>query len=315
MLKYLATSVFLGWSLGSNDAANVFGTAVSSKMVRFWTAAVLASIFVLVGAMLEGRAGIETLSRFSVTNLEAASVMSIAAAVTVTIMTTLKLPVSTSQAVVGSIIGVNLMAGRVTVEGLGKIVLCWVGTPIGGGVISVILYLLLAKIVNRLRPSFISFDIAMRIGLILAGCYGAYALGANNVANVTAVFVGPGMLTVEWAALIGGVSIALGILTYSRGVMGTVGSGIVKLDAFSALVVVLSEAITVHIYAMVGVPVSTSQAVVGAVIGIGLLKRAEAIRMRAIVGIFTGWLMTPVVGAILAALTFLVLHLKYVPAH
>jgi PiT family inorganic phosphate transporter len=311
MIVYLASAVYLGWSLGSNDAANIFGTAVSSKMLKFLTAAVFASAFVIIGAVVEGRAGIETLSTLAVSNLESAAISSLAAAVTVTIMTLLKLPVSTSQAVVGSIIGVGIMVGSPRFEGIGKIVACWVGTPVGACIISVVLYFMMAWIINRFRPSLVTFDFIMRFALIVTGCYGAYALGANNVANVTAVFVGPGMLTPDTAALLGGVSIALGILTFSKGVMKTVGRGIVKLDAFSALVVVLSEAVTVHIYAVIGVPVSTSQAVVGAVLGIGLLKRAEALRVRAVVGILTGWLMTPLVGCALAMLVYFLLHLRY----
>ena len=50
--------VFLGWSLGSNDAANVFGTAVASRMVRYRTAVVLICIFVIAGAVLQGGPGI-----------------------------------------------------------------------------------------------------------------------------------------------------------------------------------------------------------------------------------------------------------------
>lgn len=312
MFVYLASAVYLGWSLGANDAANIFGTAVSSKMLKFFTAAVLASIFVIVGAMLEGRAGIETLSSISAMNLEAAAVSSFAAAITVTIMTLLKLPVSTSQAVVGSIIGVGLMTNQTGFQGLGKILACWLGTPVGGCIFSIILYIMIGKIINRLRPSLITLDVALRVGLIVTGCYGAYALGANNVANVTAVFVGPGLLSPGLATVVGGVSIALGILTFSRGVMKTVGRSIVKLDAYSAFIVVLSEALTVHIYAIIGVPVSTSQAVVGAVLGIGLLKRAEALKMRAVVGIFSGWIMTPLLAAMLSALIYFILHLEYI---
>jgi len=152
----------------------------------------------------------------------------------------------------------------------------------------------------------------MRAGLIITGCYGAYALGANNVANVTAVFYGAGFLSLQAAALIGGVSIALGIVTFSKGVMQTVGKGIVKLDAFSALIVVLSNAITVHIYAIIGVPVSTSQAVVGAILGIGLLKRAEALKMRAILGVFSGWIATPIIAALVSMFIYFVINLKYV---
>jgi PiT family inorganic phosphate transporter len=227
-------------------------------------------------------------------------------------MTILRLPVSTSQAVVGSIIGVGVMQKHVALTGLDKIIICWIGTPIGGCIVSIILYVLLARAVNRLRLSWAGFDFMMRAGLIITGCYGAYALGANNVANVTAVFYGAGFLSVQAAALIGGVSIALGILTFSKGVMQTVGKGIVKLDAFSALIVVLSNAITVHIYAIIGVPVSTSQAVVGAVLGIGLLKRAEALRKRAILGVFSGWIATPFIAALVSMFIYFVTHLTYV---
>ena len=309
---YLISALYLGWSLGANDAANIFGTAVSSRMVKFITAGILASIFVILGSILEGRAGIETIGRLSAMDLGAAGISSLAAAIAVTIMTILKLPVSTSQAVVGSIIGVGVMQKHVALTGLNKIIICWIGTPIGGCIVSIILYVLLARAVNRLRLSWAGFDFMMRTGLIITGCYGAYALGANNVANVTAVFYGAGFLSLQAAVLIGGVSIALGIVTFSKGVMQTVGKGIVKLDAFSALIVVLSNAITVHIYAIIGVPVSTSQAVVGAVLGIGLLKRAEALKTRAIIGVFSGWIATPVIAALVSMFIYFVIHLKYV---
>ena len=58
---FLSGGVFLGWALGSNDAANVFGTAVASRIVRYSTAIVLAAVFVLIGAATEGRRGLETL--------------------------------------------------------------------------------------------------------------------------------------------------------------------------------------------------------------------------------------------------------------
>ena len=52
----LLGGVFLGWSLGANNASNVFGSAVASRMLKFWTAAILASVFVLLGALLQGQA-------------------------------------------------------------------------------------------------------------------------------------------------------------------------------------------------------------------------------------------------------------------
>ena len=257
---HLLGGVFLGWSLGANDGANIFGSAVASRMLRFWTAAVLASIFIVLGALLEGGPGIETLKGLTQLNVEQAVVCSLAAAVTVTLMTILGLPVSTSQAVVGAIFGMGFLNRQLYLAGLQKVVVCWLGTPLGGMVTAVILYRLLGRFYNRLNVNLFDSDKLIRLSLIGAGIYGAYALGANNVANVTAVFVESGQLKVFSAVLIGGLSIALGVLTFSKPVMKTVGREIVRLDAFSALIVVLAEAVTVHIYAFVGVPVSASQA-------------------------------------------------------
>lgn len=311
----LLGGIFLGWSLGANDAANVFGSAVSSRMLRFGTAAILAASFVLVGALLEGQSGIETLQGLTRFTYNQAIIASIAAACTVTLMTLLGLPVSTSQAVVGAILGVGFLNRQLNFTGLGKVVVCWVGTPVGGMVLGIIVYKLLAAIANRMNLNIFQSDILLRLCLIIAGSYGAFALGANNVANVTAVFVGAGMLSVSAAALIGGLSIGLGILTFSKKVMETVGQKLVRLDPFSALVVVLAQAVTVHIYALVGVPVSTSQAVIGAVLGVGIIKGVNTIQRRTLVHIFLAWFITPFVASTLALFLDFATHLRYIPSH
>ena len=299
MLPYLS-GAFLGWSLGANDSANTFGTAVSSRMVSYRLAVVLIAIFVIIGAWLQGAEGIETIRSLTTQTLSTASICSLAAALTVTLMTLLRLPVSTSQAVVGAIVGLGITQKQLNVSGLVKVVVCWLGTPIGAIIISVIVYHTLAFVIRRWRPSIFEYDPAMRAALIICGCYSAYSLGANNVANVSAVFVGENMLTIRQASLFGGISIALGALTFSKGVMLTVGKGVVKLDVFSSLCSVLALAITIHVYAVIGVPVSTSQGIIGAVLGIGFVKGLQTVKRKALIRIVAGWLATPVVACLLA---------------
>ncbi len=293
----LLTGGFLGWSLGANDAANVFGTAVSSRMVRWRTAAWLASIFIILGALLQGQSGMHTLSGLTSQTAQVAILTSLAAALTVTGMTLGGLPVSTSQAVVGAIIGAGLVQRELNTDGLGKVILCWIGTPLGGMLFSVLFYLLFRAIARRTRPSLFEMDSVLRVGLVVCGAYGAYALGANNVANVSSFLAAGTGMTPRMAVLAGGLTIALGVMTYSRKVMMTVGRGITPLDGFSALVVVLAQAVTVHIYAQIGVPVSSSQAVVGAVLGIGMVKGMHIIRGRVLVRVALGWLATPFIAA------------------
>jgi inorganic phosphate transporter, PiT family len=312
-LLHLLGGIYLGWSLGANDAANVFGTAVASKMVRFMTAALLCSFFALLGAVLEGQAGIETIGGLANQTVQSATFAAVGAAVSITIMTFLRIPSSTSQAVVGAIIGVGIFGGGLNLAGLPKVIACWIGTPIGALLIAMPMYRLLGWGLNALKLSMFTQDIHLRWALTAAGCYGAYALGANNVANVTGVYYAAGLVTPLGAALVGGISIAVGVITFSKRVMGTVGKSIVRLDAFSALVVVLAEAITVHIYAWIGVPVSTSQAVVGAVIGVGLVKQASAVQGSAVLRIFLGWLATPVIACGISVALYFLTHLRYVP--
>ncbi|MGD9085420.1 MAG: inorganic phosphate transporter, partial [Desulfobacterales bacterium] len=233
--------------------------------------------------------------------------------ITVSIMTLLGLPVSTSQAAVGAILGIGFLNQYLNINGLGKIVACWFGTPIGGMLIAIITYKILAALFNNIKIDLFRSDILLRISLIIVGSYAAYALGANNVANVTAVFVGAGKLTVFSATLIGGLSIAFGILTFSRGVMETVGKKLVRLDPFSALIVVLAEAITVHLYTFIGVPVSTSQAVIGAVLGVGLVKGINTVSRRTLMNIMIGWFLTPTIACSIAVAIFFIVHLRYVP--
>jgi PiT family inorganic phosphate transporter len=310
----ILSGILLGWGLGANDSANVFGTAVSSRMIRYSTAVILAAIFVILGAFLQGGEGMHTLSSLSEQDMNSAFVTSTAAAITVIIMTVLKLPISTSQAVVGAIIGGGVLAHKpIDTAALMKIVICWIATPLGGFFFAFIFYALFRRFFKLINADMVSTDGILRTGLILAGCYGAYALGANNVANVTGVYVGDGpdaLLTVNQAVLIGGISIAIGVVTYSKNVMLTVGKGIVPLDAFSALVTVVAHAVTVHIFAIVGVPVSTSQAIVGAVMGIGVIRNIEAINYHVVGKIFSGWLLTPVTAFVVALLLNLILHLE-----
>lgn len=309
----LSSAIYLGWSLGANDASNVFGSAVASRMLKFRTAAILASAFVVLGALLEGQAGIETLKGLTQFTLKQAMVSSVAAAVTVTIMTLLGLPVSTSQAVVGAILGIGFINRHLNIAGLGKVLVCWFGTPVGGAVIAIIAYKVLALLYNRIRIDLFESDILIRLSLVAAGSYGSYALGANNVANVTAVFVGAGYLNVPAAALVGGLSIGLGIFTFSRRVMETMGRRLVRLDPFSALIVVLAQAITVHIYTFIGVPVSTSQAVIGAILGVGVVKGISTVSTRTLANILIGWFFTPVIASFIAVVLFFAIHLRYMP--
>lgn len=327
-LFFLSSGLFLGWSLGANDAANIFGSAVGSKMVKFSVAVIIASIFVVLGAVLQGAGASHTLGKLgSVNAIGGAFTVALCAGVTVFWMTRLKLPVSTSQAIIGAIIGWNFYSGNPTdMTVLGKIVSTWVAGPIMGAVFAILLYLLLKFFLKRSKIHLIKLDAYLKYALLIIGGFGAFSLGANNVANVVGVFIPSvpdiqldfGLFVldgVQLLFLVGGISIAVGIVTYSKKVMMTVGNDLMKLSAEAALVIVLSHAMVLFIFsssslsnamqsiglpAIPLVPVSSSQAIVGAIMGIGLLKGGRGIKFNVLGRISVGWITTPIIAGVVS---------------
>lgn len=294
------SGVFLGWGLGSNDSANIFGTGVAANILKYRTAIILISGFVILGALLEGHKGMDTVGKMVNLSDTGAFIAALGAGLTVAVFSYLALPISTSQAIMGAILGIGLISGIPDFSSLYKVMICWVLTPIGAMVLSMILYPVIGKIFNSLQMDLRMRNIFVQWALIVAGCYGAYSLGCNNVANVTGVYVGSGMLTPFNAALIGSLSITGGVLTYSKKVMETVGKKIIEMDGFSAFISEFSAALTVHFFTQVGVPVSTSQAIVGAVVGVGIIKGTRAVKKRTLMEIGIGWVTTPLASGLVA---------------
>ena len=302
---FLLAGSFLGWGLGANDSANIFGTAVYTKVVSYRLAVILTSIFVVLGAIIDGDKGINKVSSFASLNgiedIHVAFMVMLAAAITVFFMTLLKLPVSTSQAVVGAILGHGILLSKGDLGVTSQFFGAWVLTPVGGMIFSLLLYGITVKWIEKRFVSFKYFENLIKGGYIIAGVFAAYSLGANNVANVFGVFmVDSTYLSLEYARLLGGLSIAFGVVTYSKPVMMTVGKGIVPLTSITGFLVIIASAITVYIYAQIGIPVSTSQAVVGAIIGIGLVKDYRLINVKMLTRIFGGWLLTPTIAGLVS---------------
>jgi len=301
MWKVLS-GVLLGWSLGANDSANIFGTGYATGLVKYRTAIWLTAVFLMIGAVLEGSKCMEVVGDLSSLTAIEAFYCALAAAITMTALTILAIPASCSQAIIGAVLGAGILSSTADFSKLYKIVACWVFTPICALFTAYLLHRILGFVINKTIISLTKRSLLYSAGIIVVGCYGAYTLGANNVANVTGIYVGSGVLSAEAAAVIGGLSIALGVLTYSRKVMETVGKGIVPLDPFSALVAVLAEALSLHLFTQIGVPVSSSQAIVGAVVGVGLVGDVQTVSLKMLSRISIGWIMTPVAGGVLAYL-------------
>ena len=332
VIFFLSSGLFLGWSLGANNAANFFGSAVATRMISFRTAAIVCSVFVILGAVISGAGAADTLGKLgSISTLPGAFVVALSAAISSLIMTRAGIPISTSQAIVGGIIGWNLYAHMATdQQALYKIAGTWIFSPVLTAVTAVFLFHIFRHIAEKSRIHLLSMDHYTRLALIIVGAFGSYSLGANNIGNVVGIFIASspfkdftifGFLhisAVQQLFFLGAVAIAVGVFTYSKRVMMTVGEGIFKLSPVTALVVVLSTSITLFLFASVGlrhfllshhlpafplVPVSSSQAIVGAVMGISIAKGGRNINFKKIGHIGLGWIITPILSAVIAYFT------------
>ena len=194
MWPLLSGGLLLGWSVGANVAANVFATAVASRMVRFTTAVTLCAIFVMIGGLVNGSEGMATLGDFgAIDALPDAFSVAVASALAIACMTGLGLPVSAAQTAIGALIGYRLTGyGRLHVSSgvaLRTIFFAWLSSPILAGLTAFVIYKALARLSRRAPMPLFLLDEWLRLALLAVGCYGAWAFGGNNIANVVGFYM------------------------------------------------------------------------------------------------------------------------------
>ncbi|MBE0402444.1 Probable low-affinity inorganic phosphate transporter [Halomonas citrativorans] len=152
--------------------------------------------------------------------------------------------------------------------------------------------------------------------MIFTACAMAFAHGSNDVANavgplaaVISVVRSEGMidsaaLVPWWVLVLGGAGIVVGLVTYGRRVIATVGTGITELTPSRGFAATLAAASTVVVASGTGLPISTTHTLVGAVLGVGLARGMAALNLRVIGTIVVSWLITLPAGAGLAIVFF-----------
>jgi len=345
----LIAGIFMGWSLGTNDAANAFGTAVSTGVVKYKTAIIIIAIFVIIGAFWMGAGNMESVNDLAINNAVIPSsdaaediieddeerggklalhsaikafIIFVCAAFTVFLMSYLKFPVSANQSITGAIIGWGLFHANYSdptvlsgnLKQIGKFASTWLLCPLGAAIISFIIVKLAQKFLISKLSSLSHYDSMIKVGYLLAGGYAAFGIGMNSSANVTSLYYGEVINGVKTNLLtdarltctIGGIAIALGVLTYSKKVMMTVGESIAPLTQIEGFLVIIAMATTIVLLGnIMKIPVSTSQAVVGAVVGAGITKSWRCVNFGVFKNIAIAWVSSPLMAGIMSYLAAL----------
>ncbi|HJU12298.1 MAG TPA: inorganic phosphate transporter [Candidatus Binataceae bacterium] len=297
------------WSMGAHYTGACMGMPYATRSIRLWPALAVMAVFVLIGASFLSCRVLATvgdkLLGIGRLPLDVASVIIAAAFILTTIYNHLKIPTSTIQILVFSFIGAGL-ALHITIEWItiGRLVVVWIAAPFAALALGFALtrFFDLVTIPNQ---------VVQAVGwlLVLAGCLASLTMGANDVSNATGVFLATRLSGVAIAGAVGGVGLALGVLTWGRPLLERVAFEIVQLDLPMASAAQLIQGLVV-LSAVLGFGDFTSmnQALVGAMAGTGFARGVETVRWRTLNSILKGWLWGPASGFILAYLLATALH-------
>ncbi|MEH2013165.1 inorganic phosphate transporter [Nostoc sp.] len=158
---------------------------------------------------------------------------------------------------------------------------------------------------------------------LLSACFVAFAHGSNDVGNAIAplaaiVYINrtgsvptDGITIPIWILMLGGAGIVGGLAVWGKKVIATIGENIIALQPSSGFCAELATATTILIASRLGLPVSTSHALVGGVVGIGLVQNIKSIKFKTLQGIAAAWLITIPVSAGLCAAIFSIARILF----
>jgi PiT family inorganic phosphate transporter len=284
----IVLAVGFAWSIGAHYTGAVMGMPHALRAIGAWQALFLMAPLAFLGATfasheVEKRVGSGlTDGRLSVS--EQVVVIGVAFAVT-TFFNRFRMPTSTIQILVFSVVGVALATGTgVSWSSIEHLIGVWAAAPAA----AIVLGLLLTLVLDRL-------PLGGRIGaaLVAVGACAAFAMGANDVSNASGALVGTGTFSPLAAGAIGGAGIALGVLTWGKPLLRRVAFEIVEVDRAMATAAQLVQAGVVLAAVAFGFFTSMNQALVGAMAGAGFARGRETVHLSTLFSILQGWVLGP----------------------
>ncbi len=300
MIGLATAAFFMAWAIGANDSAKAVGTAVGAGVIGFKRAVLIIAVFTTIGALLGGSSVSGTISGLAagLSGGEVALTL-LSAAAAVTVASLWGNPISTTQSVIGALVGASLAVGlSVDWSTVVKIVLAWFVSPVVAGLLAIAIYFVYKPIMRRIK-CLKNLELTQKWLVFLASAYAAFNLGTNELANV----VGLSGSGVDWRFFLA-VSLAFGALTFSREVIMTVGRDIAPLGPTSAFASQFGAALSVTLANLFGLPVSSGQAIVGAISGLALYK-GEKVNREVLIGIVKSWVRAPLSAGFIAYLMVL----------
>jgi len=307
VIVFIIISVLISFAIGAND--ETMATIYGSRTLKMREILILAVIFAILGAFILGGSVSETVGKdllfFSIGNSVVLTIL-ISTAIWLIISSIFGLPISTTHATIGSIIGVGLLLGGgggvnwLTILEMG---LWWLLSPLIGFIVTYFAYKLIHKsIINKLS-GFRNYEKAERIFsyiLLVVICWTAFSRAGNDCSNAVGIVAGLDV-NLDLILLIAGLSFASGIVIIGRGVIKNVGT-ITELHPSTAFASEIPTAIILFFGTLLGIPLSGSHMLVASLVGLSKARRAPM--SKGLWKILMIWLLTFPVAAILSVILY-----------
>jgi PiT family inorganic phosphate transporter len=309
-----AIAVAFAWSMGAHYTGACMGMPYASGSIRLWPALLLMAPLAFFGAAVashgvERTVGQHLIGAHGATTVLAIVIVAVAFLLT-TIYTYLRIPTSTIQILVFSVAGAGLAAGMpVYWWTIARLAVIWVSAPL----VACALGYVFTRLFDRLPVA--HANAAQRgilpVLLVIVGAAASFTMGGNDVANATGVLIMTNAAGPLLAGIIGGIGLAIGVLTWGKPLLQKVAFDVVKTDFSMATAAQTVQAIVVFAAVCFGYFTSMNQALIGAMAGTGLARGRGTIQWPAIREIARGWAIAPPSGLLVAyGLTKLVLLVK-----
>jgi sulfate permease len=297
--------LFFAINIGASGAAASMGIAYGSGVVKRRMALFLCAIAVFLGAFLGGEEVVKTLGSgivpSSTFTVSITIIVLLSAALSLFLANLLGIPLSTSEVVVGSIVGVGIVYQSLFAKSLLWIMTFWLLTPIAAFLIAVAGAAILKKktVKSLLKKRTISR--CLPIIVIAMGMFEAFSAGMNNVANAVGPIVGAGIMKIENGVLWGGLFVALGAITLGKKVLETNGKKITKIRLEEGCLISGTGASIVTVASLFGIPVPLTQITTSSIIGIGFVKEGfSVLKKQIVIQLLTVWIVSPVISMVLS---------------
>jgi len=266
---------------------------------------------VFLGAITIGRNVVKTLSSDIIPkefiNFDVALIIILSATLTLTLANFLKIPESTSMVTVGAIVGTGIFFGQIYLKVLFPMFLIWIILPVISYILTFYLYKITYPPANRnlwIYEKFFAKEKSMRLFTIAASCYGAFAIGTNNVANAVGPLVAAETITPSLGLLLVTPFIGLGGLLLGKNTIENFGNEIVPLGTISAPLISFVTGTLLILASALGFPFPYVQLTCLSILAIGSVKNGHRYIMKqnVVKKIFMIWAITPLVSTGLAFL-------------